>query len=171
MDNIVPQHVYKKKCTKCTEWFPFTDFASDRKSKDGLAWHCKTCKSKKDQERFRLNPEQKRDANYRANYGITAKQYDRMFIEQGGVCASCGLPETRGPQGRNAKHRAGEIANLSVDHDHETGDVRSLLCGDCNIAFGVMREDPERIQKLKKYADWCQTREPNVKTVQLRLVE
>ena len=94
-------------------------------------------------------------------------------MEQNGVCKCCGEPETDGPQGRCAskKKEPGEIANLTVDHSHETGDVRALLCGKCNKALGIMKEDPERIQKLKEYADWCQSLEPKTKIVQLRLVD
>jgi ribosomal protein L34E len=120
-----------------------------------------------------MTPEKARDRNYRTNYGITVKQYDRMLAQQNGVCACCGEPETDGPQGRNApKMRAlGKTANLAVDHDHKTGDVRSLLCGKCNKALGIMMEDPERIQKLKEYAEWCQQREPDKKIIQLRLID
>lgn len=142
-----------------------------RASPDGLHCHCKKCHSKRSIDR--LTPEQKRNANYRANYGITFKQYNRMLVEQNGVCACCGQPETDGPQGRGAhrKKESGEIANLTVDHSHETGDVRALLCGKCNKALGIMKEDPERIQKLKEYAEWCQSLEPKNKLAQLRLLD
>ena len=49
--------------------------------------------------------------------------------------------------------------------------VHALLCGKCNKALGIMKEDPERIRKLKEYADWCQSLEPKTKIVQLRLVD
>lgn len=65
----------------------------------------------------------------------------------------------------------GKTANLVVDHDHRTGDVRSLLCGKCNKSLGIMDEDPDRIRKLLAYAEWCQGRKPDIKLTQLRLVE
>lgn len=55
-------------------------------------------------------------------YGITEDDYEDMMVVQGGVCALCG--------GVNRTNR------LSVDHDHETGKVRGLLCIACNRGLG-----------------------------------
>ena len=52
-----------------------------------------------------------------------------MVEKQNGVCAICGNPETA------TSH--GTIRRLSVDHDHETGEVRGLLCSKCNFALGL----------------------------------
>jgi hypothetical protein len=40
---------------------------------------------------------------------------------------------------------------LSIDHNHETGEVRELLCGDCNTAIGMAKEDPEILQAMISY--------------------
>ncbi|MGZ6281695.1 MAG: endonuclease VII domain-containing protein [Ktedonobacterales bacterium] len=66
-------------------------------------------------------------AMYRA-YGLTLEDYDRMFIEQSGLCAICGNP--------------GEDNMLVIDHDHKTGKVRALLCRACNLGLGHFRDDP-----------------------------
>lgn len=58
-------------------------------------------------------------------YGMTQADYDRIFLEQGGVCRLCGSP----PQPAKPRH----AARLSVDHCHETGRVRGLLCQLCNL--------------------------------------
>jgi hypothetical protein len=58
-------------------------------------------------------------------YGLAPGQYAELLDEQGGVCAICEQPETR--------QRAGIITALSVDHDHDTGTVRGLLCFRCNV--------------------------------------
>jgi hypothetical protein len=55
-------------------------------------------------------------------FGLTLEDYNRMLEEQGGRCAICG----REPNGQQ----------LSVDHDHETNEVRGLLCQPCNLALG-----------------------------------
>lgn len=70
--------------------------------------------------------------------------YERMLVEQGGVCASCGRPETV----RNAR---GDIRPLAVDHDHETRAVRGLLCQLCNQGIGCFRDDPTRLQQAIAY--------------------
>lgn len=78
-------------------------------------------------------------------YGITVEQYDAMLAEQGGVCALCGKPPAMngGPSGNR----------LHVDHDHETGRVRALLCSTCNISLGGFRDDPVLLRKAADYLE------------------
>ena len=71
-------------------------------------------------------------------YGTNVETYERLLEEQNGLCAICRKPEL-------AKSR------LAVDHDHDTGEVRGLLCGRCNTAIGLLREDPEIIDRAKSY--------------------
>jgi hypothetical protein len=79
-----------------------------------------------------------RDANLKALYGIRLVEYERILERQAGVCAICGRP----PRGTRP---------LDVDHDHRTGRVRGLLCGNCNRAVGLLDEDPELFDKAKAY--------------------
>lgn len=71
-----------------------------------------------------------------ARYGITPEEFDRMLDEQGGHCATC--PET-GP--------------LQVDHCHDTGRVRGLLCRACNSTLGHARDDVPRLRALIAYLE------------------
>jgi hypothetical protein len=73
-------------------------------------------------------------------YGLTLEQYDEMLHTQDGVCAICGEP------------RPGE-RTLHVDHDHETGVIRGLLCFRCNNALGDFREEYELFQRAADYLD------------------
>ncbi len=75
-----------------------------------------------------------RDSQLKRDYGITTEQYDDMFAQQKGVCAICALPETVAEKG--------VIRRLSVDHCHENGHVRTLLCQACNNGIGRFRHDP-----------------------------
>jgi hypothetical protein len=68
-----------------------------------------------------------------------------MLKEQKGVCAICHQPET-------AIGRGGKVVNLGVDHDHVTGQVRHLLCYRCNTSLGLLRENPEIIERMLSYA-------------------
>lgn len=81
--------------------------------------------------------------NNLAKYGITPEDYDILFEQQGGVCAACGQPETH-------KNQYG-VCRLAVDHDHETGEVRGLLCGRCNRALGLLNDELARVQALAAY--------------------
>ena len=86
-----------------------------------------------------------RDANLLRVYGITREEHTLKLIDQGGTCAVCsGLPIDRGI--------------LVVDHNHDTGQIRDLLCRSCNIAFGQLEESPRRILALLEYAQKWETK-------------
>jgi Autographiviridae endonuclease VII len=165
MDTI-PHATPLKQCNDCHLWLSYEHFSVDNKERDGLFYQCRKCKAKHRKQKY--NYEDNRRRRLRNTYGITQRQYDRMLEEQGGVCASCKKPETH--RRNNLSMQTDVIRSLSVDHDHKTGDVRSLLCSSCNVALGRMNEDPERIRALADYADWCQTREPSRKIIQLPLL-
>ncbi len=81
-------------------------------------------------------------------YGITQEEFDRKYQEQGGLCAICRVnPAT------------------SVDHNHETGENRGLLCGNCNRGLGLFRElianFESAIAYLYKWNDRAVQVEPN----------
>lgn len=70
-------------------------------------------------------------------YNITLEEYDRMLKAQGGKCAICSC-ELKG-------------RNCHVDHNHETGEVRGLLCHSCNVGLGMFRDDRGRFLKASEY--------------------
>ena len=74
----------------------------------------------------------------KANYGLTVEDFDNMLTAQDNKCGACG--DTFVDQ-----------KSTHVDHCHSTGKIRGLLCRDCNIALGLLKDDPERIQGLKNY--------------------
>ncbi len=111
----------------------------------------KSAKGKTAMERRRQKPghyERVRANNLR-KYGLTLAEYDRMEAEQDGRCYICGEREVvqRKPKGG----RPNTIAHLSVDHDHETGQVRRLLCNRCNRAIGLFRDNPHLLEKAATY--------------------
>lgn len=97
------------------------------------------------QKTFRKTPTGKkhvRSMNLK-KYGLTVEEYDVMVSNQGGVCASCKRVETH-------RNQFG-VVSLAVDHDHETGEVRGLLCGRCNRALGLLWDDVKNIENLMNY--------------------
>lgn len=76
-------------------------------------------------------------------YGITADQFEALLADQGGVCAICGTSEWPGSY-RCTPH---------VDHSHETGEVRGLLCGDCNFGLGKFKDDPKLLRAAAEYLE------------------
>lgn len=73
-------------------------------------------------------------------YGLTIECYERMLAEQGGVCAIC---ETE------ALSMAGGY--LAVDHCHDTGKVRGLLCGFCNVLIGHAEDNIALLERMISY--------------------
>lgn len=68
----------------------------------------------------------------KSKYGISPEDYSRMFADQNGKCAVCGVEGSDKP-GDKKKPR------LAIDHCHTTGKVRGLLCGPCNRAEGLLK--------------------------------
>jgi hypothetical protein len=79
------------------------------------------------------------------NYGMSQEEYDRRVAEQNNSCALCGRSEIR------IHYRTQKVQSLSVDHNHTTGENRSLLCGDCNRGLGLFRDDPELLIRAAVY--------------------
>jgi hypothetical protein len=75
-----------------------------------------------------------RDRALRYAYGVDTAWYNAKLEEQDGVCAIHGGPETATIKGK--------LLRLAVDHCHDTGKPRALLCRDCNRAIGLLRHDP-----------------------------
>lgn len=84
-----------------------------------------------------------RGKDFAKNFGIDMAEYQRMFVEQGGVCAICHRPETA--------TRGGQVKWLAVDHDHETGEVRGLLCQAHNVALGAFQDDIATLSSAISY--------------------
>lgn len=83
-------------------------------------------------------------------YGITVEQYEEMLDKQDGKCAICKQFELR-PK-RMGKVTNGLVATrLSVDHCHDTGRVRGLLCQRCNIAIGHLNHDRVLVMNAYNY--------------------
>lgn len=76
-----------------------------------------------------------RCAWFRHKYGVSLVDKARMFDAQGGVCAVC----------REV------MAKVCVDHDHETGAVRGLLCNGCNSGLGMFRDDTATMLRAVEY--------------------
>lgn len=105
------------------------------------------------QRKRREKPEAKRQArayHLMRTFGITIEQYDAMLAEQGGGCAICG-------------RRPSETISLHVDHDHETGRIRGLLCFRCNNSLGDLDDSQDLLwapcgtcsRATTRIARWC----------------
>lgn len=162
-----------KSCSRCRTLRPATSFYNDVSKSDGKTSRCKACLDEQTRERqqtpegrvthsqaqqryyAKLSTEQrarsnrakttegrKRSRDYmflwnlRNRYGMTKDEYDDLLAVQANKCAICDSPFTKRPH---------------IDHDHKTGEVRGLLCGDCNRGLGSFHDDRALLKKARAY--------------------
>jgi transcription elongation factor Elf1 len=153
-------------CLRCNKEFSVDKLVKNRSRKRGYNRICKKCHTSdikkiyfENHEEAKLKKRVRREKNKekineknRKNYysklrgyhlkrhfNITLEEYEKMFTEQKGVCAICNEPES--VEGRM----------LAVDHDHNNGNVRALLCYGCNTGLGRFKDDIKMLLKAVDY--------------------
>lgn len=89
--------------------------------------------------RRRKYPERYRAGLLRRLYGLSIAQYEAIWVSQGLACAIC---QSTDP---------GRKGVFAVDHDHETGRVRGILCGNCNNGLGRFKDKYESLVRAAEY--------------------
>ena len=114
------------------------------KTKTNKGWRysssCKPCQVEYARTWRKANPDKHRDhvkkTTLKRRYGLSLEQFNQMIIAQDGLCAIC----------------SNDIADYPyVDHNHVTGNVRKLLCMNCNSGLGQFKDSPELLQKAVDY--------------------
>ena len=134
-----------KQCRSCGVEKPLSEFHNKQAD-------CKECRSRFDRERYLAD----RSNYYKRTYGITEADYDAMYFEQEGCCAICG------------KHQTQDKRRFCVDHCHETGNVRALLCHNCNTALGKFQDNEDL---LRRAADYIRSTKTGFQTLSTGTVE
>ena len=128
-----PEHKY---CPGCKTIKAVTAFWKAANRSDGLNWRCISC------SKIGNTVRAKYIATYRLmkQYGITKEEFEELLINQNHCCAICNNPfgktQRTGPQ---------------IDHDHKTGLVRGILCYNCNLGLGHLKDNPENLLKAALY--------------------
>lgn len=123
---------FVKACSKCEQEL------------DRNGSYCKSCHNKSSLDSYHRNKHTGKNAAQRRVlwlkklYGLTPEQYTELFERQNGVCAICQEMTTD---------------RLHIDHCHETGRVRGLLCGKCNKALGLLKDSTKLLDRAKEYLD------------------
>jgi len=128
------------RCNKCGKDKSIHEFCTNRSRPSGHSGPCKECHNKKNvgyNVAYRKTGYFRRH-HLRKSYGITEEEYNQKSQKQNGLCAICFRPQ---PDGRR----------LAVDHNHETMQVRDLLCNSCNVSIGLMNEDILKLQAVINY--------------------
>jgi len=118
----------RMRCAKCGEWLPLDRFHDNPAHVSGKNHSCKECARWRNIE----------------SYGLTKEQYLKLHDAQEGRCAICHrTPE----EAQNTESHP----NLVVDHDHETGAIRGLLCVHCNQMLGHADDNQTRLLNAANY--------------------
>jgi hypothetical protein len=127
-----------KQCRKCKEILNLEDFYRKNESKDGREGSCSSCRRKQMSaaDKARYTTAARRHSHLWNTYLIDQSIYDHILLMQDGHCACC--PAT-------VSGRATD-KYLIVDHDHKTGEIRGLLCHNCNIMLGSARDNLSTLQ-------------------------
>ncbi|MBZ6082244.1 endonuclease VII domain-containing protein [Streptomyces olivaceus] len=114
-----------KLCRSCGEVKPHNEWHRNATASDGLSTRCKACRAVEG-----------RAGHLKRQYGITEMERDALVASQGGACCIC---------------LAAPAAH--VDHCHETGRVRGVLCFSCNAALGQFKDRPDAIRRAAAYLE------------------
>lgn len=109
---------------------------------------CKPCASARAKQWYKDNPEKYFFNQLRAKYGISKEDYLNMVEAQNNKCAICYQEETVENQ-----WKPGEKRRLAVDHDHNTGLIRGLLCYRCNTTLGKMEDNVGWLRNMINYLE------------------
>jgi hypothetical protein len=130
-----------KECSICKEIKTFDDFPKRSNRTSGRQPYCKKCHNEKTRNNYCSN--RMKDYDLKKNYGIDLNEYEIMFSKQNGCCAICETHITK----INSKHKK----HLCVDHNHETKQIRGLLCDKCNRGLGLFCDDKNILLKAINY--------------------
>lgn len=141
-DSFVGVLVEEAKCIKCNVVKPREDFGIDKRTNNIRGYTCKACRAKKEKERrLELGKDEMRIRRTKSHYNVTRKEAERLCSVS--ECECCGtkfiLSDKMFP------------SQPHIDHCHETGKVRGVLCAGCNLALGHAREDINVLNNLIKY--------------------
>ena len=133
------------KCSCCKEIKDSSLFPKATNKPRGFAWECKACKNaNRKKKKDNTDPEEwsalYRSYYLKSKYGITLEWYNEKLKSQNHKCAICGQDEVDVFK-----------QTLYVDHCHNTGKVRGLLCHPCNAALGLLKENEEILKNAQIY--------------------
>ncbi|MFE4622264.1 endonuclease VII domain-containing protein [Streptomyces mirabilis] len=114
-----------KRCPRCGEIKAHAEWELNATTPDGYASYRKVCRADRNQQSY-----------FKRKYGITIAERDQMIASQMGLCVIC----------LNAPA-------VHVDHCHETGRVRGVLCFNCNSAIGKLGDDPDAVRRAAAYLE------------------
>lgn len=144
-----------KKCSKCEKHKNLDEFYRDKRSSQGVSAWCVECQKnyfrtdprrkttlKKYRATERCKTQQKhaqRKLHLKTKFNMSVNDYENMMLKQNSNCAICGINQS-------------EISKkLCIDHCHQTGKIRGLLCNNCNSGIGMFNDSITLLASAKEY--------------------
>jgi hypothetical protein len=121
-------------CITCKNQKLISEFHKNKGKSPGISYQCKLCRK----------PEA-RESHLVYKFKKNKEWYEATLESQGSACAICGSVSPKGNQKT--------LMSFCVDHDHETGKVRGLLCHPCNTAIGSLGDSTERLRLAITYLE------------------
>lgn len=140
---ILSSEISQRKCSRCKVIKIKTEFRNhDWKLRSPYCHECRT--------KCSTSAYDKNKSHLKRTYNLTMEEYNSILTQQNYVCAICKSPEnaSSGSKVRN------KIRTLAVDHCHETNANRGLLCGACNRAIGLLKENLNSLQSAIEYLQY-----------------
>lgn len=128
-----------KQCITCGHKKIKTEFYRQSSKTLKLRTECKLCNNKRRRIWAKNNLLKERSFHYKNRYGLSLKDYNLLSKAQRHKCGIC--------SSKQGEHKR----SLSVDHDHNTGKIRGLLCLHCNTALGGFKDNIDLLDKAKDY--------------------
>lgn len=142
-------------CKSCKIEKPLTEFEKDARMLHGRTNTCKLCSCKRKLEwkhsptgrpksiaaKIRYNDSNARKLasrrrHLRISYDISVEEYEQMCLNQNNMCSICS-----------------SVGELVIDHNHATGVIRGLLCRQCNVSIGLLKENVNMIRNAADYLE------------------
>ena len=114
----------------------------DPTKKSSYSYECKECTVKRTVEYNREHSTSVRSQYLKRNYGLTFEEFEAMLSDQDNCCAIC---KSTKPLGRHKR--------FNVDHHNKTGNVRGLLCSNCNTALGLVNDNIHTLKSMIQYLE------------------
>lgn len=134
------EQTLEKKCSRCGESKAVESFYASKTSKNGYQSWCKVCyKTKRSAESEWNRGYAAWKHGLKSKFNMTPDDYFEMLGSQHGVCAIC--------------YKSDGNRRLAVDHDHSSGEIRGLLCRNCNVGLGHFKDDTEIMTRAILYIE------------------
>jgi len=130
-----------KVCAKCRQNLALSAFCKSRATVDGLRYWCRQCCAAYKKIWNARNPERIKSHKLRDSFGITIEQYNEKLQTQNFCCAICKIPQVKCKK------------KFAVDHDHNTGQLRDLLCETCNRGLGLLKDNSKILRQAAAYLE------------------